>query len=626
MSEFYPRVVSLAAKRLRDADGDVREAAAVTVGDIARSVPLVTTAMKTATTPSRVAERAAAVLLTPLFAMLAEKNATAQDGAARALKRVFHEAGVVLYPPAYAPGDSGPDEADEPDGLGVVRGSVMSRTITRLLSALRSSDVEAKAAVAEALGALVEAVPEGAAPRAEQIVLAAEEMLLSQDWGCRKAGAEVLHVCALWLPVCAGEFAPEIITLLAPLKHDKMKPVRDAAVAALETFATQDVVAYSAPATSPVARALSARQRHRVAVARERGKRSASGADRADDARQRIMDARHRQFLKKRSEDDGIIMVPGWERGGGRVEEEEEGEAEGEEGEGEREDVKGGKDVTGALLVEMRSLIGELRGELRSAHSKIARLERGQLDAPAPQAKVKPPTEASRPSRAASARQRRPSLTIEFVGVKLEPEPTAESQQPEPPPPPPPPPPQQQQQQKQSPQQRSPAKPAQPPIVVVVPPLTPWERISSLLAKGDTEGSFLCALEDGGTDETLIRLIGRTASSATPLFVTLSAATASRLLLRVAALLRGKHFLHHLLPLVRQAAVHMPKVPLAVLREVAGAVEESVSDVTRLPGLAGEALAKTANQIHSDLLRAILNAYNTELARERERATRVQVV
>lgn len=650
MTEFYPRVMGIAGRGLRDADPDVRGAAAESVRAIARSVPLVSAT----STPAKVAERAAAVLLTPLFALLAEKNAKAQDGAARALKGVFLEAGVVLHPASYPPRGSslragggsqepGGDDAgeDEPDGLGVVRGSVLSRTVTRLLSALRSSDVEAKAAVAEALGALVEAVPEGVAQRAEQIVLASEELLLSPDWSCRKAGAEVLHVCALWIPVCAGEFAPEIITLLAPLKHDKMRPVRDAAQAALETFATQDVVAYAAPATSPVARALSARQRHRVALAKERGRRSASGADRADEARQRTLDARQRQFLKKRREDDGI-MAFGWEEGGAvggaaaaaELEDERGYSGSGSDERSERRSVgKGGRGPAegaggikdDALLLELRGLIGELRGELKSAHRKIEMLERGRVAAeppprpqPSPSGLVGSAREAkqqqAKPSR--PARRRRSSLTIEFVGVALEPPEPEKIEE---------------KNIEATPCQPTPSQPTRPSLpktttVVVVPPMTPWEQISSALGKGDVEASFVCALEDGGTDETLIRLIGRTTSAATPLFVTLSPATASRLLLRVAALLRGKYFLHHLLPLVRQAAVHMPKVPLAVLREVASAVEESVSDVTRLPGLSGEALAKTANQVHGDLLRAILNAYNTEIARERERATRVQVV
>ncbi|KAG0491322.1 hypothetical protein HPP92_004720 [Vanilla planifolia] len=192
MSAHLAKMVSSIVKRLKDSDSSVRDACIETSGVLTVSLAC-----------SGGGENAFVALVRPFFEALGEQNRYVQAGSAKCLARVI-------------------DEATEP--------------FTSLLAEMLSQVVKAKPAIIELIRSIIQA---GGASTEHALSLAVTsilEALKCSDWTTRKAAALALSGVAVSVGTVYGHLKNSCICSLESCRFDKVKPVRDAVVHALQCW------------------------------------------------------------------------------------------------------------------------------------------------------------------------------------------------------------------------------------------------------------------------------------------------------------------------------------------------------------------------------------------------------
>ncbi|XP_050216436.1 TORTIFOLIA1-like protein 2 [Mercurialis annua] len=202
-----PHVVKMVAtivKRLRDPDSIVRDACVETMGILASKL-----AVGSRHHHGDESGGVFLLLVKPLFEALGEQNKQMQSGSALCLARVI-------------------DNTHDPPV------SILQRMLTRMIKLLKNPHFMAKPAVIELNRSIILA---GGAP--SQSVLSAaitsiQEALKNSDWTTRKASSVALAEIASCGGSGLGSFKASCIRSLESCRFDKVKPVRDTVLHAIQ--------------------------------------------------------------------------------------------------------------------------------------------------------------------------------------------------------------------------------------------------------------------------------------------------------------------------------------------------------------------------------------------------------
>ncbi|XP_073156524.1 TORTIFOLIA1-like protein 2 [Henckelia pumila] len=195
------RMVASIVKRLKDTDSAVRDACVETLGILASKL-----------SGNRVeTDGIFVVLVRPLFEALGEQNKQVQSGSALCLSRVI-------------------DNIHDPPPL------VLQKMLARTIKLLKNPHFMAKPAVIELNRSIILA---GGAPTPSSLSAALtsiQEAMKNSEWATRKAACTALGDIASCLVSSLGTFRNTIICCLESCRFDKVKPVRDAALQALQLW------------------------------------------------------------------------------------------------------------------------------------------------------------------------------------------------------------------------------------------------------------------------------------------------------------------------------------------------------------------------------------------------------
>ncbi|KAG8373913.1 hypothetical protein BUALT_Bualt11G0074700 [Buddleja alternifolia] len=195
------KMVASIVKRLKDSDSIVRDSCIETVGILASKL-----------SGSRIDNDGIfTVLVRPLFEALSEQNRHVQSGSALCLSRVIDN---IHDPPP----------------------PVLQKILSKTVKLLKNPHFMAKPAVIELNRSIVLA---GGAPTHSSLTAALssiQEALKSSDWATRKAACAALGDIASYGAACLGSFRTLCIRCLESCRFDKVKPVRDVALQALQLW------------------------------------------------------------------------------------------------------------------------------------------------------------------------------------------------------------------------------------------------------------------------------------------------------------------------------------------------------------------------------------------------------
>ncbi|KZV18267.1 hypothetical protein F511_24234 [Dorcoceras hygrometricum] len=195
------RMVHSIVKRLKDTDSAVRDVCVETVGILASKL-----------SGNRVeTDRIFVVLVRPLFEALGEQNKQVQSGSALCLSRII-------------------DNIHDPPPL------VLQKMLARTVKLLKNPHFMAKPAVIELNRSIILA---GGAPTPNSLSAALtsiQEAMKNSEWATRKAACTALGDIASCVVNSLGTFRNTIICCLESCRFDKVKPVRDAALQALQLW------------------------------------------------------------------------------------------------------------------------------------------------------------------------------------------------------------------------------------------------------------------------------------------------------------------------------------------------------------------------------------------------------
>lgn len=193
------KMMASIVKRLKDSDSVVRDACVETVGMLASKL----------SNGEGESDAVFVTLVKPLFEALGEQNKQVQSGSALCLARII-------------------DNTNDPPI------SILQRMLTRIIKLLKNPHFMAKPAVIELNRSIIQA---GGAPT--QNVLSAaitsiQEALKNSDWTTRKAASVALGEIVSSGGSFLGSFKASCIRSLESCRFDKVKPVRDTVLHALQ--------------------------------------------------------------------------------------------------------------------------------------------------------------------------------------------------------------------------------------------------------------------------------------------------------------------------------------------------------------------------------------------------------
>ncbi|KAG8376327.1 hypothetical protein BUALT_Bualt09G0051700 [Buddleja alternifolia] len=195
------KMIASIVKRLKDSDSVVRDACVETVGILASKL-----------SSSRIeSDEFFVVLVRPLFEALGEQNKYVQSGSALCLSRVI-------------------DNIHDPPPL------VLQKMLARTVKLLKNPHFMAKPAVLELNRSIILA---GGTPTQNSLTAALtsiQEALKNSDWATRKAACAALGDIASCGVACLGSYRSSCIRSLESCRFDKVKPVRDIALQALQLW------------------------------------------------------------------------------------------------------------------------------------------------------------------------------------------------------------------------------------------------------------------------------------------------------------------------------------------------------------------------------------------------------
>lgn len=195
------KITASIVKRLKDSDSVVRDACAETVGVLASK--LSSGRMET--------DSVFITLVRPLFEALGEQNKQMQTGSALCLSQLI-------------------DNIHDPPPL------VLQKMLSRTIKFLKNPHFMAKPAVIELNKSIILA---GGAPSHSSLTAALtsiQETLKNSDWTTRKAACAALGEIASCGAACLGSYRLSCIRSLEACRFDKVKPVRDIALQALQLW------------------------------------------------------------------------------------------------------------------------------------------------------------------------------------------------------------------------------------------------------------------------------------------------------------------------------------------------------------------------------------------------------
>ncbi|KAL0910636.1 hypothetical protein M5K25_021638 [Dendrobium thyrsiflorum] len=200
MSAHVGKMVASIIKRLKDSDSTVRDACVETAGILTMTMG-----------SSGGGENGFVALVKPFFEALGEQNRYVQTGSSLCLTRVI-------------------DEAREPPI------TLLAQMLTRVVKLLKNQHFMAKPALIELIRSIVQAGGASTDNALHLAVTSIAEALKCNDWTTRKAASLALAGIAASVGSAVGYLKTSCICSLESCRFDKVKPVRDAVVHALQCW------------------------------------------------------------------------------------------------------------------------------------------------------------------------------------------------------------------------------------------------------------------------------------------------------------------------------------------------------------------------------------------------------
>ncbi|RCV12928.1 hypothetical protein SETIT_2G306200v2 [Setaria italica] len=200
LAPHMAKMVSSIVKRLKDTDSVVRDACVDTCGTLAMCA-------------RSYGDGGAALvaLVRPLFESLGEQNRYVQAGAALCLAKVIDESN-------YFPGP------------------VLPQMLVRVVKLLKNPHFMAKPAAIELIRSIVQAEGASTEQALSSALTSIMDALKSSDWNTRKAASLALSSIAVSSGYLVASFRTSCLRSLERSKFDKVKPVRDAIIHAIQLW------------------------------------------------------------------------------------------------------------------------------------------------------------------------------------------------------------------------------------------------------------------------------------------------------------------------------------------------------------------------------------------------------
>ncbi|CAN6218726.1 unnamed protein product [Urochloa humidicola] len=200
LAPHMAKMVSSIVKRLKDTDSVVRDACVDTCGTLAMCA-------------RSYGDGGAALvaLVRPLFESLGEQNRYVQAGAALCLAKVIDQSN-------YFPGP------------------VLPQMLVRVVKLLKNPHFMAKPAAIELIRSIVQAEGASTEQALSSALTSIMDALKSSDWNTRKAASLALSSIAVSSGYLVASFRTSCLRSLERSKFDKVKPVRDAIIHAIQLW------------------------------------------------------------------------------------------------------------------------------------------------------------------------------------------------------------------------------------------------------------------------------------------------------------------------------------------------------------------------------------------------------
>ncbi|WOL04894.1 hypothetical protein Cni_G13616 [Canna indica] len=227
-SAHLPKIIAHIARRIKDSASDtsVREACRDSIGSFAelylRPLVLAANVPEDGNSGGGGSSPVVTLFVKPLFEAMGEQNKAVQGGAAMCLAKVVESAGGV--------GVEGEEE-----GRATVSGALFQRLCPRICKLLSSQSFLAKGPLLSVVSSLAQVgaiSPQGM----QQVLQTIRECLENSDWATRKAAADTLCMLASHSSHLLGDGTSATIAALEACRFDKVKPVRDSMMEALQLW------------------------------------------------------------------------------------------------------------------------------------------------------------------------------------------------------------------------------------------------------------------------------------------------------------------------------------------------------------------------------------------------------
>ncbi|KAL2496290.1 Microtubule-associated protein TORTIFOLIA1 [Forsythia ovata] len=194
------KIISHVVKRLKDSDSQVRDACRDTIGSLAALY------LK----GGGGSDGVVSLFVKPLFEVMNENNKAAQGGAAMCMAKMVE---CASDPPLTA----------------------FQKLCPRVCKYFNNAHFMAKASLLQVVSSLLQV---GAIPpqSSEPLLQSIHDCLGSSDWAARKAAADTLCVMALHPSSLTTEGAASTLNVLEAFRFDKIKPVRESMMEALQLW------------------------------------------------------------------------------------------------------------------------------------------------------------------------------------------------------------------------------------------------------------------------------------------------------------------------------------------------------------------------------------------------------
>ncbi|XP_058113461.1 TORTIFOLIA1-like protein 2 [Magnolia sinica] len=193
------KMIGSIVKRLKDPDSAVKDTCVETVGVLASKI----------SNCSGEGDGPFVALVKPLFEALGEQNRQVQSGCALCLAKVI-------------------DTANDPPV------ALLLRMLTRIIKLLKNQHFMAKPALIELIRSIIQAGGASTGHALSAAITSIQETLKSNDWTTRKAASVALAGLAASCGSLLVSFRASCILSLESCRFDKVKPVRDSVMQAIQ--------------------------------------------------------------------------------------------------------------------------------------------------------------------------------------------------------------------------------------------------------------------------------------------------------------------------------------------------------------------------------------------------------